>query len=189
MTEKNHPLKDYFIGWQCRLRQHAVRKEEGRPSSGMQAGLYVKVSDRDLGPLNTNIVLSDPEEITAEFRHIVKKTFDPKIRRDSALKILSSAYYQYPRKFDERLTATFVLASELAELLITEKDCELVFQQYQQTFRLNCAVVNLSEDDPMYQATFWHNSMFNSTMPAKVNILSFTPDWESSIADPPNTRG
>ena len=189
MTDKNHPLKDYFIGWQCRLRQHAVRKEEGKPSSGMQAGVFVKISDRDLGPLNTNIVLADPVEITSEFRHIVKKTFDPKIRRESALKILSSAYYQYPKNFDERMTATFVLGSELAEVLISEKDCQLVFQQYQQTFKLNCAVAELAEDDHLYQASYWHNNMFNATLPGRVHILSFTPDWDSSIADPPNTRG
>ena len=188
MTDKQHPLKDYFIGWQCRLRQQAVRKDDGRPSSGMQAGVFVKISDRDLGPVNTNIVLNDPEEITSEFRHIVKKTFDPKIRRDSALKILSSAYYQYPANFAETMTATFVLGSELAQLLITEKECQLVFQQYQQTFKLECAVTELAEEDLFYQASFWHNSMFNATMPARVHVLGFTPDWDASIADPPNTR-
>lgn len=180
---------EYFIGWQCRIRQHAVRKDDGRPSSGMQAGVFVKISDRDLGPLNTNIVLKDPAEITSEFRHIVKKTFDPKIRRDSAIKILSSAYYQYPKDFNETLTATFLLGSELADLLVAQKECDLVFNQYQQTFKLRCSVAELPENDPMYQATYWHNSMFNATMPARIHVLGFTPDWEVSIADPPNTRG
>lgn len=186
--EKNHPLKEYFIGWQCRLRQQAVRKEEGRPSSGMRAGLFVKVSDRDLGPLNINIALNDSEEITAEFRHVVKKTHDPKIRRESALKILSSAYYQYPKNFCDTLTATFILGSELGALLIKQQECELVFEQYQQTFKLKCAVKELPDDDPVYQATYWHNAMFNATLPAKIHVLGFTPDWEASIADPPNTR-
>ena len=188
MSESYHPLKEYFIGWQCRLRQQAVRKEEGRPSSGMQAGLFVRLSDRDLGPVNTNIVLNDPEEITAEFRHVVKKTHDPKIRRDSALKILSSAYYQYPKNFCDTLTATFILGSELASLLLEQQECELFFEQYQQTFKLHCTVKELAEDDPRFQVTYWHNSMFNATMPAKVHVLGFTPDWDASIADPPNTR-
>lgn len=189
MNKQNHPLMDYFIGWQCRIRQQAVRKDDGRPSSGMQAGVFVKISDRDLGPLNTNIVLQEALAITSEFRHIVKKTFDPKIRRDSALKILSSAYYQYPKSFDETLTATFNLGSELAELLVEQQECDLVFQQYQQTFKLHCAVKEFDESDPHYQATFWHNSMFNATMPARIHVLGFTPDWQNSIADPPDTRG
>ena len=188
MGESNHPLKEYFIGWQCRLRQHASRKEEGRPGSGMKAGLFVKISDRDLGPLNINIVQKDPEEITAEFRHVVKKTHDPKIRRESALKILSSAYYQYPKDFDETLTATFILGSELASLLIGQQECELVFEQYQQTFRLHCKVAEIPEDSLLYQATYWHNYMFNATLPAKVHVLGFTPNWDTSIADPQNTR-
>ncbi|OED40066.1 hypothetical protein AB833_12855 [Chromatiales bacterium (ex Bugula neritina AB1)] len=181
-------LKNYFYGWQCRVRQHTVRKEGGRPSSGMQAELYVKVSDRNLGPINTGLVQLDSEDITKEFRHINKKTFDPKIRRDAALKILSSAYYQHPRSFDDQLTATFSIDSELAALLLEQKVCELVFQQYQQSFRVHCAVSALSEDDAGYQSTYWHNKMFNATLPAAVSILSFRPNWTASSADPVVTR-
>lgn len=177
-------LKHYFLGWQCRIRQQAVRNDEGRPSEGMRADLYVKVSERNLGPLVTNIVLLDSKEITSEFRHVVMKTHDPKIRRESALKILSSAYYQYPREFDESLMATFAADSELADLLVKQQECKLVLRQYNQTFELQCAVKELPETDDKHQATFWHNRMFNSTMPAHVRIIEFTPDWEVSVADP-----
>ncbi len=181
-------LRNYFYGWQCRIRQHTVRKEDGRPSSGMQAELYVKVSDRNLGPLNTVLVQADSTDLTKEFRHIVKKTFDPSIRRESALKILSSAYYQHPKTFDDRLTATFAIDSELAGLLVEQKECDLVFKQYQQSFKVRCSVTVLSDDDDAYQATYWHNSMFNATMPAALTVLSFKPDWEASSADPAVTR-
>ncbi len=32
-------LRDHFLGWQCRLRQLAVREAGGRPSSGIALGL------------------------------------------------------------------------------------------------------------------------------------------------------
>ena len=28
-------LRDHFMGWQCRIRQHAVRTGKGRPTEGM----------------------------------------------------------------------------------------------------------------------------------------------------------
>ncbi len=181
---QNQVLKNYFLGWQCRIRQQAVRNDEGRPCEGMRADLFVKVSDKNLGPLVTNIVLKESAEITSEFRHVVMKTHDPKIRRESALKILCSAYYQYPKDFDDSLTATFGADSELADLLVAQQSCKLVLRQYNQTFELQCQVQELSESDSNFQATYWHNRMFNATMPAHVRIIEFTPDWDISVADP-----
>lgn len=180
----NNPLERYFLGWQCRIRQQAVRKDEGRPSEGMVAEVYVSISENNLGPLVTNIALSDTTEITSEFRHVVKKTHDPKLRRESALKILQSAYYQYPVKFDGALYATLLLDSELAELLVKQQQCRLVTRQYNQSFDLQCTVVDLPEDNEKYQVTYWHNKMFNATMPARVRILQFLPDWVNSVAEP-----
>ncbi|MEM7260204.1 MAG: hypothetical protein AAF404_22765, partial [Pseudomonadota bacterium] len=180
MTNINQPLQRYFLGWQCRIRQQAVRNDEGRPSEGMLAEVYVSISERNLGPLVTNIALSDTDEITSEFRHVVKKTHDPKLRRDSALKILRSAYYQYPAKFDGMVYASLALDSELAELLVKQQQCRLVIRQYNQSFDLTCAVTELPEDHAAYQVTYWHNKMFNATMPARVRILQFAPDWENS---------
>jgi len=150
----------------------------------MRADVYVSISERNLGPVVTNIALTDAGEITSEFRHIVKKTHDPKIRRESALKILQSAYYQYPAEFDGALYATFLTDSELAEVLVAQQECRLAVSQYNQSFDLTCAVSELSEDDQTYQVNYWHNSMFNSTMPARVRILQFVPDWTRSVAEP-----
>ena len=36
-----------------------------------------------------------------------------------------------------------------------------------------------------YQASYWHNKLFNPAMPADIRILAFAPDWSSAEADPP----
>ena len=178
-------LKRYFIGWQCRLRQLAVRKDDGRPSAGMQATLALNSTDPNLGPVNTGLVKSGAVEITDEFRHIVRKTHDPNLRHQAAIKLLSSAYYQHPKEFDDKLTATFALRSELADQLLEAEECEMYFQQYQQQFKLCCSVTSLDENDAAYQATYWHNRMFNPVMPAAIQVLQFKPAWKSCTASPP----
>jgi hypothetical protein len=50
---------------------------------------------------------------------------------------------------------------------------------------LPCGVRSLTENDPAFQATFWHNAMFNPHLPAGVKILAFQPDWSRAEADPP----
>lgn len=177
-------LRDYFVGWQCRLRQQAVRKMDGRPSEGMLASLSVSISDRQLGPINVLLVRRDPDVWTDEFRFLVKKTHDPNNRFKAALKILGSSYYQHPREFDDRLVASFAVDSELAQVLIEQAECRLDFEQYQQRFTIFCKVENLPEADPAHQAVYWHNSLFNSTMPGHIKVLGFQPDWSNSIADP-----
>jgi hypothetical protein len=188
MSAQADNLRDYFIGWQCRLRQQAVRKNDGRPSEGMRAGLYVKVSDRNLGPINTGLALADSEEITSEFQHICKKTHDPNLRHQAAIKLLGSAYYQHPKTFTDSLLATFAVDSELADLLEEQGECRLEFNQYQQSFQLHCNVGALTDTDPMYQTVYWHNKMFNPVLPASVRILQFKPEWAVSTAQPPVTR-
>ena len=193
MSAQADILRDYFFGWQCRLRQQAVRKNDGRPSEGMRADLYVKVSDKNLGPINTGLALAETddgnaEKVTDEFRHICKKTHDPNLRHQAALKLLASAYYQHPKTFLHALMATFALDSELAALLVEQRECQLHFSQYQQSFQLHCNVDKLADTDPVYQAVYWHNKMFNPVLPATVEILRFTPEWENSTAQPPVTR-
>jgi len=177
-------LRDHFLGWQCRLRQHAVRKADGRPSAGMQATLVPVNLDKKYGPVNMGLVKKDPTEITAEFQHIVKKTHDPNQRQQGAIKLLSSVYYQYPKEFDDCLTATFALNSEVAQLLVEGGKCELLFEQHQQQFHLQSKVKSLAENNAAYQTTYWHNRLFNPTMPAKINVLRFKIDWQASTAAP-----
>ena len=179
-------LRDYFLGWQCRLRQQAVRNAEGKPSEGMQATLVLK--NKAYGPVNTGLVKKDAEEITSEFMHIVKKTHDPNLWQQSAIKLLSSVYYQHPQEFEDSITATFATDSKLAQKILKTGSCHLHFEQYNQKFELPCNVEEIPENDTAYQTTFWHNRMFNPVLPARIKVLRFTPDWESAIADPPATR-
>lgn len=183
MTEAKK-LRNYFLGWQCRIRQQAVRKADGRPSTGMQATLSLKSTSKQYGPVNTGLVKKDPTEITAEFQHIVRKTHDPNLRQQSAIKLLSSVYYQYPKEFDDCLTATFATESDLAKQLIADKSCELNFEQSGQQFDLQCEIESLAEQDSAYQTTYWHNRMFNPSMPPAVIVLKFSPDWKASAAAP-----
>ena len=177
-------LRDHFLGWQCRLRQHAVRKADGRPSTGMQATLAPANLKKKYGPVNIGLVKKDPTDITAEFQHLVRKTHDPNQRQQAAIKLLSSVYYQYPKEFDDCLTATFAIDSELARQLVKGGECELYFEQHQQQFNLHSRVKSLGEKDAAYQTTYWHNRLFNPVMPAKINVLRFKIDWQASTATP-----
>jgi len=35
----------------------------------------------------------------------------------------------------------------------------------------------LAEADAFYQATYWHNRLFNPNPPPGAQVLAFTPDW------------
>ncbi len=111
-------LRDHFMGWQCRLRQMAVRQAGGRPTSGMRPEVRLAAGDRPLGAITTLIVRREPREATAQFRHLVRKTQDPAERHDAALETLAAAYYQRPQAFSDELTALFGPASDLADQLL-----------------------------------------------------------------------
>lgn len=176
-------LRDSFLGWQCRIRQHAVRQAGGRPSSAMCP--QVSVDEEPLARIIVVMNKTEPEEITAEFRHIVRRTQDPRDRYDAAIRLLSAYYYQKAHTFSDELTAVFGLDSALARRLLSARCCELEFEQYNQRWRLPCRASRLQEDDLAYQATYWHNSLFNPAFPGAVQILAFTPDWSGAEADPP----
>ncbi len=138
-------LRSHFIGWQCRLRQHAVRKHEGKPTAGMQAD--VNINDESFGKVTMMIVKSDSVDIVSEFKFMANKTQDPKIRYDNAIKFLSEYYYQRPVEFDEELTAVFSLDSQLAEKIVGSEECKLIFEQANQRFELLCNTRSLAVED------------------------------------------
>ncbi len=177
-------LRDHFLGWQCRLRQMAVRQAGGRPTSGMRPEVRLEGAAEALGRITVLILPKAPEQATAQFRHMVRKTQDPAERYDAALAILAAAYYQRPQEFSDELTALFGPASDIAGRLLTAGRCVLAFDQYSQRYRLPCAVRRLAEDDPAYQATYWHNALFNPTLPGGVRVLAFQPDWTRAEAEP-----
>jgi hypothetical protein len=178
-------LKRHFLGWQCRLRQHAMRKNGGRPSSGM----CPSVESQEEGSARAEIVIlisqKNPSDTTAKFRHMVRKTHDPKERLEGAVKELSAAYFQYPEEFSDVMTALFGPTSGIANRLVEAGRGVLRFDQYSQKYTIPCQVDLLAETDPAWQATFWHNSLFNPNIPGGAKVLAFTPDWAEAQADPP----
>ncbi len=177
-------LRDRFLGWQCRLRQMAVRQAGGRPTSGMRPEVRLAEADTPLGAITTLIVRREPREATAQFRHLVRKTQDPAERYDAALKTLAAAYYQRPQEFSDELTALFGPAPGLADQLLAAGRCVLDFEQYSQRYRLPCAARNLAEDEPAFQAPYWHNALFNPALPGGLRVLGFQPDWARAEAEP-----
>ncbi len=198
MTHADHPhlvildqaaqaLRAHLLGWQCRVRQYAVRQGGGRPTSGMRPRVLLTGLDVDLGPVTVLINKSEPQSVTSQFRHLTRKTHDPVERYNNALKILSAAYYQHPEEFSDELTALFGEISETADRLLAGGGCRLLFEQSSQSYDLPCAPRQLPADHPAYQATLWHNSLFNPSIPGGVRVLAFRPDWSRATADPPAT--
>jgi len=170
-------LRDEFIGWQCRIRQLAVRQMGGRPTSGMRPRITTPEGDEIAAAATVLIVPAEPWESAQLFRYQYLKTQDPAERYEKALEITAARYFQHPKDFSDVLTALFGPDSEVADKLIQLGRCLLEFSQYSQFYRLPCSVAQLDEDDGFYQSTYWHNSMYNPYMPAGVRVLAFTPDW------------
>jgi hypothetical protein len=170
-------LRREFIGWQCRLRQLAARQGGGRPTSGMRPRVLTPDGDELAAGIIVLINESDPTHSTGQFRFQYQRTQDPIERYDKILEILSGSYFQKPGEFTDILTALFGPGSGLAGALLNQGRCALEFEQYAQGYRLACEVRELAERDALYQATYWHNRMFNPNMPEGIRILAFAPDW------------
>jgi hypothetical protein len=171
-----------FLGWQCRLRQLAVRQEGGRPSPGMLPKVMSASGEALSGGIATLIIETDPEESTQLFRYQYLRTQDPNERYDNMLEILQGSYFQDPARFSDLITALFGAESSLAAQLLGEERCVLDFEQYTQGYRVPTAVTRLAESHPFHRATLWHNRMFNHQLPAGVQILAFRPDWPHASA-------
>lgn len=173
------------MGWQCRLRQMAVREAGGKPSAGMRPRVLSPAGAELAAAITVLIVRADPGDSIKLFRYQVLRTEDPAERYDRALELLAADYFQHPREFSDVMTALFAAKSQLAEELLNLGRCDLVFEQYNDACRVPCAVVQFTEDDQHFQATFWHNRLYNPNLPAGVRVLGFKPDWSrASFHDP-----
>ncbi len=174
-----------FIGWQCRIRQIAMRSEGGRPSTGMQPCVTDTQGTDILARMTVLMNQKNPRESLDFFRHQVLKTHDPNLVRERGLAYLQSSYYQGADLFSDKLTALFYEPSEVANLLCTSGECVLEFAQYSQSYELVCKIRPLPEDDLSFQSTLWHNRIFNPHMPPEICVLEFSPQWQLSKAEPP----
>ncbi len=171
-----------YIGWQCRLRQHVVRRGDGRPSAGMCPEIVLADGQR-LGTIVTVLVKREPEHAIAQFQQIVKKTHDPLERYEAAIAMLQTVYYQYPREFSDELTALFNRGAATAEALTLAGRCTLDYAQANQRFTIPCVVESLPAAAAFHRATYWHNAMFNPKLSGPASVLKFVPDWPAAIAE------
>lgn len=178
-------LREAFKRWQCRVRQMAMRTEQGRPGDAITPSVHLEDRAQPFGHVITVMSKSGPYSVLPELQHLGKSTFDPAQRRDKALTFFQASYYQKHREFDDMLTATFQARSSGAIAIAKASPVRLKFDAFNQHFDLACQVRQLTEKHPLHQATWWHNFLFNPQLEPDCIILGFAPDWTESLAHPP----
>ncbi len=53
---ERHPLQDHFLGWQCRVREYAMRNDEGRPTPGMCPTVFLESGEQVASALTLLLV-------------------------------------------------------------------------------------------------------------------------------------
>ena len=180
MNNMPENLRNQFLGWQCRIRQIAMREDEGRPSVGMRP-IIVDTTGKTLSTgIVTLITRKSPQESTEFFKFQVQKHNDPQDTYKKGLTYLQSTHFHRAEEFSDEVSALFQSSSSLAESLLNSDGCILKFEQFSQAYILPCQVRRLESDLPIFQATLWHNRLFNRNLPDDVIILGFIPDWENA---------
>ena len=178
------PIQNHFIGWQCRVRQYAMRNGEGRPTSGMRPDAFLEDGEEVSSALTLLLVPAQPQESIQQFRFMALKTQDPQERYKKAIELLSSSFYQNVENFSGLMTGLFSLNSEIVNRLTKNQRCVLEFDFQQQKFRIPAGIKVLLKKNPVYEFTYWHNFLFNPYLSPDVTVLGFEPDWKGSGADP-----
>lgn len=178
------PLRTAFLKWQCRVRQVAMRDNQGRPDDAITPALFLPGEEEPMGHIITLLNKSPGYSVTSELLHMAKKTNDPAQRRDQAMQYLSATYYQKAAEFSDILTATFPPGSPGAARVREAGSVRLKFDAYAQMFDLGCKVWKLAPHNPLHQATMAHNRLFNPALHPDTEVLGFEPDWELSSAEP-----
>jgi hypothetical protein len=175
-------LRQHFLGWQCRLRQLAMREGDGRPTDGMRP--TVSVAGRPLGQITVVLTRLPEHTLVPELRFTVQRTQEPLERWEAAMRLFQGGYFQEPRLFSDELTALFSTEAPLPREALAAGRCTLAFRQFGQSYLLPCAARRLAEAEPLFEATWWHNALFNPNLPPEAQILAFAPDWGAAEADP-----
>ena len=178
------PIQNHFIGWQCRVRQYAMRNGEGRPTSGMRPDVFLEDGEEVSSALTLLLVPAQPQESIQQFRFMALKTQDPQERYKKAIELLSSSFYQNVENFSGLMTGVFSMSSETVKRLTKNQRCVLEFDFQQQKFRIPAGIKVLLKKNPVYEFTYWHNFLFNPYLSPDVTVLGFEPDWKGSSADP-----
>ena len=181
VSDSDVDIKNTFMKWQCRVRQIIMRNNYGKPDASIMPNVFLNHDKINLGKIITVLSKDIPFSKLPEMKHISKVNFDLSKRREKAIQLFSEYYYQNYKEFSPVLTATFQPDSLGAKKIIKSTVCSLVFEAYNHNFKLDCEVELLRKEDPLYQATWWHNSLFNSSLHPDTLILAFNVNWSSSL--------
>lgn len=177
-------LRLAFLRWQCRIRQMAMRDGQGRPSDGMTPALTLAGETEPIGHIITVMNKAPGHDKVPEMRHMVQKAQDPLARREAALRLFAETYFQKADTFTDALTSTFPPGSPGAAKIRAAEKVTLTFEAFSQRFDIVARVWKLTDKNPLHQATWWHNLLFNPGLNPEIEILAFAPDWTSSSASP-----
>ncbi len=180
LSQETNLIRDKFLKWQCRVRQMLMRDNLGRPDLSIMPEVKLSSTGKTLGTIITVLSKEIAFSKLPEIQHIGKVNFDLSRRREKAIQFFSEYYFQKYNEFSGDLTATFQPGSLLAFKLIESGKCLLRFEAYNQIFNLICKVEVLNKSEHFYQATWWHNNLFNSSLHPETIILSFNADWSES---------
>ena len=185
-NQKNEqlPIQNHFIGWQCRVRQYAMRNDEGRPTAGMQPDVFLEDGKEVASAVTLLLVPDLLQDSILQFRFMALETQDPQERYKKAIELLSSSFYQNVENFSGLMTCVFSMNSETVNRLTKNQRCVLEFDFQQQKFRVPAGIKVLLKKNPKYEFTYWHNFLFNPHLSPDVTVLGFEPDWSDSSADP-----
>ena len=177
-------IQKHFIGWQCRIRQYAMRNDEGRPTAGMQPDVFLEDGKEVASAVTLLLVPDLLQDSILQFRFMALKTQDPQERYKKAIQLLSSTFYQNVENFSGLMTGVFSMNSETVNRLKKNQRCVLEFDFQQQKFRVPAGIKVLLKKNPEYEFTYWHNFLFNPYLSPDVTVLGFELDWSDSSADP-----
>ncbi len=181
---KRLSIQKHFLGWQCRVRQYAMRNGEGRPTPGMRPDVLLEDGKEVASAVTLLLVPDQLQESILQFRFMALKTQDPQERYKKAVQLLSASFYQNVENFSGLMTGVFSRSSETVNRLKKNQRCVLEFDFQQQKFRVPAGIKVLLKKNPKYEFTYWHNFLFNPHLSPDVIVLGFEPDWSDSTADP-----
>ncbi|MCY4446045.1 MAG: hypothetical protein OXC02_06270 [Rhodobacteraceae bacterium] len=173
-------LRKEFLKWQCRVRQIIIREHSGQPDESITPEVSFfqesRKSFRCVTVLNRNL----SQSVNQELIHMNKANHDLIKRREKAIQFFGERYYQKPDWFSDILTSTFVTGSERYQSLVAEKRCMLQFNAFNHEFNLACRIKVYQPNEHSWQATYWHNLLYNPYLLPTIAVIGFVPDWDSS---------
>lgn len=177
-------LRNYFVAWQCRIRQIAVRDYEGQPLPGLRPQVSLRSGELLLPAMTVLLIPENNVASSAYFRFQLQKTSDPAAIREAGIKYMAGGFYQEPELFSDEVTAVFGAGSELAGRMLRNKQVILDFEQFSQSFRMFCKVRQVPSRDEAHEASLLQARIFNPQIGNDADVLAFKPTWKSAAASP-----